>query len=139
MPFYKYRDDLRNLMLESYGHGRRFTVIYDGYCGICRNSVWFLRKVDVLHNFQFVKLQEIPSLSGGKIPVELLQDSIHVVDNRNGRVSTEMNAIMRLLLHAPPAFPVFFVACILKAAGISDPVYSWISRSRFRLSEIFSS
>lgn len=133
-------EELQNLDFDSLGSTKaRFTVIYDGFCSVCNASVRFLRKVDSLGSFSYLRLQDIPKLSGNRIPVSLLQESMHVVDGKTGNVWKGMDGIWRLLLHAPPAFPLFLLVTILKGIGISDAVYAWISASRFRLSRILAS
>ena len=113
---------------------KRFLVIYDGACEICRASVDFLRRIDCLSQYSYLTLQEYSRRPGSKIPLEMLQESIHVIDRNNGRALPGMKGISLLLRHSPPAFPIYLLVLLLRFLTIADPLYVWISSSRYLLS-----
>ena len=116
------------------GGFKRFLVIYDGACGICIASVGFLHRIDYLKNYSYMTLQEYSRQTGAKIPFEMLQESIHVIDGKNGRTLPGMEGISILLLNSPPAFPIYLLVRLMRLLAIADPLYAWISASRYVLS-----
>ncbi len=112
----------------------RFLVIYDGACGICNASVGFLRRIDFLHQYSYLTLQDYSKEAGSKIPLEYLQESIHVIDLNRKETTTGMNGISKLLLHSPPVFLLYLMVMLLRYLSMADPLYSWISASRYVLS-----
>jgi predicted DCC family thiol-disulfide oxidoreductase YuxK len=116
---------------------RRFLVIYDGSCPICRASVKFLKKMDFLREYSYLTLQEYNGKPGSKIPVEFLLESIHVIDSKNSGIYPGMKGISRLMLHSPPSFPIYLLIMLLRLLTIADPLYKWISVSRYVLSRQF--
>lgn len=113
----------------------RFLVIYDGACEICKTSVKFLRRIDILGEYSYLTLQEYSRRSDARIPVEFLQESIHVIDRKNGGTTAGMKGISRLLSHSPPALPIYLLVMALRMLSIADPLYAWISASRYILSQ----
>lgn len=125
-----------NSLISSYGNSAedRFLIIYDGACPFCGSTVNFLRRIDFLHKFSYAKLQEFTGKDSVKIPLSLLQESIHVVDRKNGRVWNSMAAVSTLLLHSPPAFPLLVLVLLLRMLKLAEPAYKWISKSRYSIS-----
>ncbi len=121
---------------ESHSPYARFVVIYDGACYFCYVTVRFLKKVDFLHKFSYVKLQEFSRLRKVKIPYNLLQESIHVVDRQKEKVWQSTGAISRLLLQSPPAFPLVILLMFLRLIRVAEPAYQWVARSRYTISAI---
>lgn len=126
--------DLGELFGSLGGIGTRYLVIYDGACGICIASVKFLKRIDVLHKFSYITLQEFNRSGSARIPLELLQESIHVLDMDERKVYRSMRGVSLLLANSPPAFPLFLITALLGILGISEQVYAWISRSRYTIS-----
>lgn len=116
--------------------GARFLVLYDGACGVCRSSVAFLRRIDYLKQYSYLTLQDYAKQTDAKIPFEYLQESIHVIDRKMKDTTSGMKGISKLLVRSPPAFPLFLFVLILRLFAIADPLYEWISRSRFELSRM---
>ncbi len=114
----------------------RFVVIYDGACYFCVLTSKFLRSVDFLKQFSFVTLQEFSWIKGSKIPYSLLQESIHVVDRRKKKVWQSTDAISRLLLRSPPAFPILLLLLFLRLIHVAEPAYHWVAQSRYAISSI---
>ncbi len=114
-------------------HKARFQIIYDGACGICNASVGFLRRIDFLHQYSYLTLQAYSKEYDSKIPLEYLQESIHVIDLKRKETTTGMNGISKLLLHSPPAFLLYLLVMLLRYLSIADPLYSWIASSRYLL------
>lgn len=131
MPDFKNRD---SDAVSGSGEYKRFLVIYDGACGICIASVGFLHRIDYLKRYSYMTLQEYSRQTGSKIPVEMLQESIHVIDGKNGRTLPGMEGISILLLNSPPAFPIYLLVRLMRLLSIADPMYAWISASRYFLS-----
>lgn len=118
---------------------RRFIVIYDGACLICRFSVNFLSRIDFLSRFSYLSIQEISSTRNVKIPISMLQESIHVFDTERGVMSKSMQAISKLLIQSPPALPIYVLVMFLRSIGIAESLYTWIAASRYMLSSLMDS
>ena len=116
--------------------GDRLVVIYDGACYFCVLTSNFLRKADFLKQFSFVTLQEFSGIKGLKIPYSILQESIHVVDRKKKRVWQSTEAISKLLLRSPPAFPVLLLLLFLRLIQIAEPAYHWVAQSRYAISSM---
>ncbi len=125
-------------VIDLNGGNTRFLVIYDGACQICKISVDFLKRVDVLNEYSYQTLQEYSKQPGSKIPFEFLQESIHVIDKKIRKTHSGMKGISVLLFHSPPSFPLYLMVMLLRLMSIADPLYSWISSSRYVLSRHFS-
>ena len=124
----------RPLLKTANSKKARFQVIYDGSCGVCNASVNFLRRIDFLHQYSYLTLQAYSKTYDSRIPLEYLQDSIHVIDYERNETTTGMKGVSRLLLHSPPAFPLYLTVVLLRYLAIADPLYMWISASRYVLS-----
>lgn len=129
-------DLLTNLPAERQQSDKRFIVIYDGACGFCTYTVNLVRKVDFLHQFGYVKLQEFSRMKKPKIPYSMLQESIHLVDRKRGDVKESTEALFQLMIRIPPTFPLVVLLVLLRFMRVAEPAYNWVARSRYSISAI---
>lgn len=114
----------------------RFVVIYDGACYFCVYTAQFLRKVDYLRQYSFLKLQDYIKTGGAKIPYSILQESIHVIDMESGKVWKSTEAISKLLFRSPPTFPLLILLMFLRLIHVAEPAYKWVAQSRYAISSV---
>ncbi len=108
------------------------TVIYDGQCGFCRDSVQALRVMDLWASIKLLDYHELMDLQ--KIHPDLehqdLEEEIHLIET-GGRVFKGFFAFRRLCWTLPmmvPLLPLFY----FPGAGLLGPViYRWIARHRY--------
>jgi acetyl esterase len=105
------------------------TVIYDGDCGFCRQSVELLRRWDREHVLRFVPFQDGAAVARFEIALPALAAAMHLV-LPDGRVFAGADAapeLLRLLPGKRWLAPVFRVPGVLPLARRA---YAWIAARR---------
>ena len=113
------------------------TVLYDGDCGVCRETVHQLRRWDRVNRFEFMPLDRAAS-SGRPLLEQLaaeghLSDAIHVVDESTGRVVIGGHAALAILDALPGGWLLRPWASLPPTAMAADVVYRVASRHRDRV------
>jgi predicted DCC family thiol-disulfide oxidoreductase YuxK len=113
------------------------TVLYDGDCGVCRETVRQLRRWDRVNRFEFMPLG-LAASSGRPMLEQLaaeghLDDAIHVVDESTGRVVSGGHAALAILDGLPGGWLLRPWASLPPAAMAADVVYRVASRHRDRV------
>ncbi len=113
------------------------TVLYDGECGVCRETIGKLRRWDHENRLEFVALQSAAT-SGRPILEKLaaegrLEDAVHVVDESTGRVVAGGHAALAILDALPGGWLLRPWAVMPQTALAADVVYRVASRHRDRL------
>jgi predicted DCC family thiol-disulfide oxidoreductase YuxK len=112
-------------------------VIYDGDCGVCRESVRRLRRWDHEGRFEFMPLQVAGSC--GRPRLEQLAaeghlgDAVHVVDESTGRVVSGGHAALAILDALPGGWLLRPWASLPPTAAAADVVYRVAARHRDRV------
>ena len=115
----------------------RYTVVYDGECGICRRSIALLRDWDTHH-----RLEPVPFQARG------LMDRYPGIDEREFRQAVQViapdgrrwsgaDAVEKALERTPKGRRI---ACLFKlpfARPIARRVYRWVARNRPLLARFF--
>jgi predicted DCC family thiol-disulfide oxidoreductase YuxK len=117
--------------------GTSLTVLYDGGCGVCRETVRHLRRWDREGRMEFLPLA-MAATSGRPILERLaseghLADAIHVVNESTGQVVTGGHAALALLDALPGGWLLRPWAALPPTALAADVVYRVASRHRDRL------
>jgi predicted DCC family thiol-disulfide oxidoreductase YuxK len=112
-------------------------VLYDGDCGVCRETVRRLRRWDREDRFEFVPLG-VAATSGRPLLERLaaeghLGDAIHVVDEATGRVVSGGHAALAILDALPGGWLLRPWAAIPATAVAADVVYRVAARHRDRV------
>ncbi len=114
--------------------GRRYTVIYDGDCGVCSRSVKLLAKWDRNQD-----LEIIPSQTPGVcerfpwIPPRAYVESIQVIRCSDGRTWQAAAALEELLNVLPKGRLISWLFSIPFARPLADRFYRWFARNRYRM------
>lgn len=113
------------------------TVLYDGSCGVCRETVRQLRRWDRDDRMEFMPLA-MAATSGRPVLERLateghLADAIHVVNESTGQVVTGGHAALVLLDALPGGWLLRPWAALPPTAAAADVVYRVASRHRDRL------
>ena len=114
--------------------GRRYTVIYDGYCKICGRMVKLLAKWDRNH-----ELEIIPSQAEGVharfpwIPQRAYTESVQVIRNSDGKTWQAAAAIEELLKAMPKGRLFSWLFKIPFVRPLADRFYRWFARNRYHM------
>ncbi|HVZ86529.1 MAG TPA: DCC1-like thiol-disulfide oxidoreductase family protein [Polyangia bacterium] len=79
---------------------RRLTVYFDAGCGVCFQMVRVLARLDVFGRLKLVANDDAPAKVPGVTP-ELVEQTVVVVDDGTGRVSTRAEAVAGVLRALP--------------------------------------
>ena len=117
--------------------GTPLTVLYDGGCGVCRETVRHLRRWDRDSRMEFLPL-ELAASSGRPVLERLaadghLEDAIHVVNEATGEVVSGGHAALAMLDALPGGWLLRPWAALPPTALAADVVYRVASRHRDRV------
>jgi predicted DCC family thiol-disulfide oxidoreductase YuxK len=114
--------------------GRRYTVIYDGYCRVCDRTVKLLAKWDASHELEIITSQA----SGVHarfpwIPVHAYMDAIQVIRMSDGKTWQAAAALEELLKVLPKGGLISWLFKIPFVRPLADRCYRWFARNRYKL------
>lgn len=116
------------------GPGRSYTVVYDGFCNVCKRLVHMLTKWDG------GKLLEIlPSQTPGLharfpwIPSRAYLESVQVIESRTGRTWQGAAALEQILDIMPKGKLLSWVFSIPLVRPLAEKLYRWFARNRYKL------
>ncbi|MEP6602229.1 MAG: DUF393 domain-containing protein [Nitrospirota bacterium] len=113
---------------------RKYTVIYDGTCNVCRKIVTVLDRWDRNHD-----LELIPSETRGLperfpwIPARAYVESIQVVRCADGKTWQGAAAMELLIDVLPKGKLVSWIFSIPFARPVAEKAYRWFARNRYHL------
>jgi predicted DCC family thiol-disulfide oxidoreductase YuxK len=111
----------------------RFTVLYDGDCGVCTQTARVLARLDSRRRLQLVSLQE--ATLPGMPPSDELMDALHAVDT-DGNWFVGAAAAVELARHVALLWPISVIAKLPLAMPILNVLYRAISDNRQGLSRL---
>ncbi len=113
--------------------GARWTLVFDGECGICRRSVTWVREQDREGRVEIVPYQDpaIPERFPD-IPEERFARAIQLIspDGARWEGARAAEELLRLLPGWRALAPFFRIPL---ARPLADRVYRWVARNRGRL------
>ena len=114
--------------------GRRYTVIYDGYCKVCDRTVKLLAKWDASHELELVTSQA-PGVHARFpwIPVHAYMDSIQVIRMSDGKTWQAAAALEELLKVLPKGGLISWLFKIPFVRPLADRCYRLFARNRYKL------
>lgn len=114
--------------------GRQYTVVYDGFCNVCKKLVRVLTKWD-----RHGDLEILPSQTSGLnarypwIPSRAYLESVQVVHNPSGQTWQGAAAIERLLDVLPKGTFISWIFSIPFVRPLAEKFYRWFARNRYHL------
>ncbi|MCY7417834.1 MAG: DUF393 domain-containing protein [Chloroflexi bacterium] len=113
----------------------RLTMLFDADCGFCGRSAMLVRQLDRRRAIRIVPLQRAAGRVPNLPPVEILMETIHVVD-ADGHWSTGGAAWLQIMDEVPALRPVAVIARTPLIRPFVEPVYGWVSGHRQLLSRL---
>lgn len=107
------------------------TILFDGVCNLCNESVLFIIKRDPHSKFRFASLQSelgIKLLREFEFPQEELSSVLLVKDQR---LFQKSNAALEIARQLSGLWPMLFIFKIIPRF-IRNGIYDWIARNRYR-------
>lgn len=114
--------------------GRPHTIVYDGYCNVCKRLVGVLTKWDRRN-----ELEILPSQTPGLharfpwIPVRAYLESVQVIENRTGRTWQGAAALERILDILPKGKLLSWIFSIPFVRPLAEKFYRWFAMNRYKL------
>jgi predicted DCC family thiol-disulfide oxidoreductase YuxK len=114
--------------------GRRYTVVYDGHCNVCKKLVGVLVKWDKNH-----QLEILPSQTAGLgarfpwIPSRAYLESIQVIRASDGKTWQGAAAIEEIIDAMPKGKLITWIFSIPFARPVAEKFYRWFARNRYHL------
>ncbi len=109
----------------------KIAVLYDGNCGHCVPTMFFLIQCDWLTRLNPVNYHEVAARkkAAPKLAFKELDRSVHIV-LPNKKVVKGFDAFRKLTFHLPPLWPLVPILYLPLAAPIGRRVYARIAESR---------
>ncbi len=114
--------------------GRPFTVVYDGFCNVCKKLVRVLTSWD-----QHGELEILPSQTPGLgarypwIPAKAYLESVQFIENRTGRTWQGAAALEHIIDALPKGRLITWIFSIPFVRPLAEKFYRWFARNRYRL------
>jgi len=114
--------------------GRPYTVVYDGFCNVCKKLVGVLTRWDSRGD-----LEILPSQTAGLsarfpwIPAKAYLESVQVIDNRTGKTAQGAAAIEQLIDALPKGKLITWIFSIPLVRPAAEKFYRWFARNRYHL------
>ena len=114
--------------------GRPFTVVYDGYCKVCKRLVGVLTKWDSKGALEIVPSQT-PGLGARFpwIPARAYLESLQFVDHRTETTYQGAAAIEHIIDALPKGKLITWVFSIPFVRPLAEKFYRWFARNRYHL------
>jgi len=107
----------------------RATLIYDGECGFCRETVAIVSKWDRERRLTLIPFQEEARVAAFQIPLPALAAAMHLV-LPDGRVLAGADAAADLLRLLPGKRWLAHMFAVPGVLPVARQVYAWIARQR---------
>jgi predicted DCC family thiol-disulfide oxidoreductase YuxK len=116
------------------GPGREYTVVYDGYCNVCKRLVGLLDKWDRNRILEVVPSQKagIPARFPW-IPTRAYTESVQVIRSSDGKTWQGAAALEQILDILPKGKFLSWVFSIPFIRPLAEKLYRWFARNRYRL------
>ncbi len=114
--------------------GRPYTVVYDGYCKVCRRFVAILIKRD-----KHGELEILPSQTPGLaerypwIPLKAYLESVQFIENGNGTTWQGAAALEHIIDVLPKGRLVTWIFSVPLVRPLAEKFYRWFAENRYRL------
>lgn len=107
----------------------RATLIYDGECGFCRETVALISRWDREGRLTMIPFQDLGRVAAFRIPLPALAAAMHLV-LPDGRVLAGADAAADLLRMLPGKRWLAYLFALPGVLPVARRVYGWIARQR---------
>ena len=117
----------------------RYTVVYDGACGICRRSVELLRRWDRHGRLELVPFQaegvgdRFPDIAEAEF-----REAVQVIAP-DGRRWSGADAVEQALARTPKGRPIAWLFKLPFAPPVARRIYRWVARNRSKIAPFLPS
>ena len=114
--------------------GRPYTVVYDGFCKVCKRLVGLLTKWD-----KHGELEILPSQTAGLqarfpwIPARAYTESVQFIETRSGRTWQGAAALEHIIDALPKGKLITWIFSIPFVRPLAEKFYRWFARNRYHL------
>ena len=114
--------------------GRSYTVVYDGFCNVCKRLVGALTKWD-----RRGSLEILPSQTPGLharfpwIPARAYLESVQVIETASGRTWQGAAALEQILDILPKGKFITWIFSIPFVRPLAERFYRWFAKNRYHL------
>lgn len=114
--------------------GRPFTVVYDGFCNVCKKLVGVLARWDTAGNLEILSSQT-PGIAARFpwIPASAYLESVQLIESRTGATWQGAAAIERLIDVLPKGRFITWIFSIPFFRPLAEKIYRWFARNRYHL------
>ena len=114
--------------------GRDFTVVYDGFCNVCKKLVGVLSRWDKHGELEILSSQT-PGIAARFpwIPASAYLESVQVIETPTGTTWQGAAAIERLIDVLPKGKLITWIFSIPFARPLAEKFYRWFARNRYHL------
>jgi len=114
--------------------GRPYTVVYDGFCKVCKRFVEVLMKWDRSGELEILPSQT-PDLAERFpwIPEEAYLDSVQLIDHRTKKTWQGAAAVEHIIDALPKGRVITWIFSIPFARPLAERFYRWFARNRYHL------
>ncbi|MEO5904359.1 MAG: DUF393 domain-containing protein [Gemmatimonadaceae bacterium] len=114
--------------------GRPYTVVYDGYCKVCKKLVAVLIKWDRNGELEILPSQT-PTLAARYpwIPSKAYLESVQFIVNRNGATYQGASALEHIIDVLPKGRLITWIFSIPFVRPLAEKFYRWFAQNRYRL------
>jgi predicted DCC family thiol-disulfide oxidoreductase YuxK len=113
---------------------RRYTIVYDGACKVCKALVRRLAKWDRDHVFEVVPSQGVGvQVRFPWIPERAYAQSVQLIRRRDGRTWQGAAALEEIIDQLPKGKLITWVFSIPFVRPLAERFYRWFARNRYRL------
>ncbi len=114
--------------------GRSYTVVYDGFCNVCKRLVHMLTKWDGKNEMEILPSQT-PGLHARFpwIPARAYLESVQVIETHTGRTWQGAAALEQILDIVPKGKLISWIFSIPFVRPIAEKIYRWFARNRYKL------
>ena len=114
------------------------TMIYDGQCVLCRQSLKMIQRLDWLHRVEPLDLQDQEQVKERypELEHEALMGAIHVV-TPDERVLVGFFGMRYLMRFLPLAWLMLPLVYLPGMNWLGPRIYGWIAKRRYRINKLF--
>jgi predicted DCC family thiol-disulfide oxidoreductase YuxK len=111
-----------------------YTIVYDGFCNVCKRLIDVLDKWDRAGVLEFVPSQQ-PDLAARFpwIPTGAYAESLQLIRSADGKTWNGAAALEQVLDILPKGKFLGWVFSIPFARPLAEKFYRWFARNRYRL------